>query len=69
MRWVRGRDENLFPRHPGDVPNWMVIRDTNDKRTKENEARLRAVRLARDAREAAQEKTSAPLRRKRSHKK
>ncbi len=43
------RTERLFGRTPSDVPEWMAIRDADAKRRNDNQAKLRAARLARDA--------------------
>jgi len=60
---VKSRDD-LFARAPRDIPNWMAIRDADDKRRRDKEAKLRTARLDRDAREAAEQKLAAPVRRK-----
>jgi len=57
--------DDLFPKTPGQIPNWMAIRDADNKRRNDNKAKLRALRLARDAREAAEQKPAAPARRNR----
>jgi len=60
---VKSRFDNLFAKRPGEIPEWMAIRDADNKRKKENQAKLRAARLARDASEGA-EQARAPRRRK-----
>jgi hypothetical protein len=61
---AKSRFDNLFANVPGEVPEWMAIRDADNKRRQENQAKLRAARLARDASEGA-EKARRPRRRKR----
>jgi hypothetical protein len=61
---VKSRD-GLFAKLPGEIPQWMAIRDAENKRRNENQAKLRAARLARDARQTSEEKAAAPSRRKR----
>ncbi len=43
------RNDRLFGRDPADIPNWMAIRNADNKRRNDNQAKLRAARLARDA--------------------
>jgi len=57
--------DDVFPKKPGEIPEWMAIRDAENRRRKDNEARLRAARLARDASVASEKKANAPVRRKR----
>jgi hypothetical protein len=64
---MKSRDD-LFPRRPGEIPEWQVIRDAEKKRTDENRAKLREARLARDAREAAEAKPVTTRRKSRSKK-
>jgi hypothetical protein len=61
--------EGLFARRPGEVPNWMAIRDEDNKRRQKNQARLRAARLARDASQSLEENTTDSPRRTRPVKK
>jgi hypothetical protein len=70
MAQKSSRTERLFGKTPSDIPEWMAIRDADAKRRRENQAKLRAARLARDAAEAeaAPAKTEAGTRRKRSTK-
>jgi hypothetical protein len=56
--------DDVFPKKPGEIPEWMAIRDAENKRRKENEVRLRAARLARDASVTSEKKPTAPARRK-----
>ncbi len=46
------RTDRLFGRSPSDIPEWMAIRDADAKRRNENQAKLKAARLARDATQA-----------------
>jgi hypothetical protein len=64
---VKSRDD-LFPRRPGEIPEWQVIRDAEKKRLDENRAKLREARLARDARKAAEAKPVETRRKSRSRK-
>ena len=50
MAQKSSRTERLFGKTPSDIPEWMAIRDADAKRRKENQAKLRAARLARDGR-------------------
>ncbi|MCI0431652.1 MAG: hypothetical protein L0210_14065 [Rhodospirillales bacterium] len=43
----------LFPRQRANIPEWMAIRDADIKRRNDNQAKLRAARLARDANQTA----------------
>jgi hypothetical protein len=61
--------DDVFPKKPGEIPEWMAIRDAENRRRKDNEARLRAARLARDASASSEKKANAPVRRKRRVKK
>jgi len=56
------RDDNLFPRAPGEIPNCMAIRDADIQRRKDNEVRLRVLRLARDVPQVAKLKRAVPAR-------
>ncbi|HXV24770.1 MAG TPA: hypothetical protein VED46_10975 [Alphaproteobacteria bacterium] len=49
MAQKNSRTERLFGRSPSDIPEWMAIRDADAKRRNDNQARLKAARLARDA--------------------
>ena len=42
----RWRDQDLFAKMPGEMPNWMLVRDADNKRRSDKEAKLRAARLA-----------------------
>ena len=53
MAQKSSRTERLFGKTPSDIPEWMAIRDADAKRRRENQAKLKAARLARDAAEAA----------------
>jgi hypothetical protein len=68
MAQKSSRTERLFGKTPSDIPEWMAIRDADAKRRKENQAKLRAARLARDAAEAeaAPAKPEAGARRRRA---
>ena len=48
------RVNRLFGRSPSDIPEWMTIRDADNKRRNDNQDKLRAARLARDASQAAE---------------
>jgi hypothetical protein len=52
MAQKSSRTERLFGKTPSDIPEWMAIRDADAKRRRENQAKLKAARLARDAAEA-----------------
>ncbi len=52
MAQKNSRTDRLFGRSPSDVPEWMAIRDADAKRRNDNQARLKAARLARDAQTA-----------------
>jgi hypothetical protein len=64
LTMANSRFDNLFSKKSGEIPEWMAIRDADNKRRKDNEARLRAARLARDKGEASEKKATAPVRRK-----
>ena len=64
LTMANSRFDNLFSKKSGEIPEWMAIRDADNKRRKDNEARLRAARLARDKGEASEKKGTAPVRRK-----
>jgi hypothetical protein len=49
MSQKSSRADRLFGRVPGDIPEWMAIRDADAKRNSDIQARLRSARLARDA--------------------
>jgi hypothetical protein len=59
MAQKSSRTERLFGKTPSDIPEWMAIRDADAKRRRENQAKLRAARLARDAAQSA-EAAAAP---------
>jgi hypothetical protein len=59
MAQKSSRTERLFGKSPSDIPEWMAIRDADAKRRRENQAKLRAARLARDAAQSA-EAAAAP---------
>jgi hypothetical protein len=54
MAQKSSRTERLFGKSPSDIPEWMAIRDADAKRRNENQAKLRAARLARDAAQVAE---------------
>jgi hypothetical protein len=54
MAQKSSRTERLFGKSPSDIPEWMAIRDADAKRRNDNQAKLRAARLARDAAQSAE---------------
>jgi hypothetical protein len=60
MAQKSSRTERLFGKSPSDIPEWMAIRDADAKRRRENQAKLRAARLARDAAAQSAEAAAAP---------
>ena len=53
------RNDRLFGKKPGDIPDWMVIRDADHKKRKDKESKLRAARLARDASQSSEQGAGA----------
>ena len=58
MAQKSSRTERLFGKTPSDIPEWMAIRDADAKRRNDNQAKLRAARLARDAAQSAEAASS-----------
>lgn len=58
MAQKSSRTERLFGKTPSDIPEWMAIRDADAKRRNDNQAKLRAARLARDAAQTAETTSS-----------
>jgi len=58
MAQKSSRTERLFGKTPSDIPEWMAIRDADAKRRNDNQAKLRAARLARDAAQSAEADSS-----------
>jgi hypothetical protein len=65
MAQKSSRTERLFGKSPSDIPEWMAIRDADAKRRNENQAKLRAARLARDAAQVAEAPAAASGKRSR----
>ena len=63
MEMKKWRDQDLFTKMPGEMPNWMLIRDADNKCRSDKEAKLRAARLAREESGSAEKKATTPYRR------